>query len=271
MPQTDQQKIIEIKIRMDDAMRGIADYVKQITELKAEQKKLNQQLKDNTITEAEYASKMAQNREEIKSYNASIRALSKEYQSNIKIQKAEEGSLVALREQLNMLRKEYDRLGNRESNRGQQLQKEIQDINKTLMEAEAATGRFQRNVGNYESGFKGLNMSVQQILREMPNAAMSMNTFFLAISNNIPMLVDEINRLREANKAAAAEGRAGVSIWKALSGAFFSWNTAISVGVTLLTVYGGEIALKSLWPAPSASSATTTPRRTRRTTPIVSR
>ena len=241
MPQTDQQKIIEIKIRMDDAMRGIADYVKQITELKAEQKKLNQQLKDNTITEAEYASKMAQNREEIKSYNASIRALSKEYQSNIKIQKAEEGSLVALREQLNMLRKEYDRLGNRESNRGQQLQKEIQDINKTLMEAEAATGRFQRNVGNYESGFKGLNMSVQQILREMPNAAMSMNTFFLAISNNIPMLVDEINRLREANKAAAAEGRAGVSIWKALSGAFFSWNTAISVGVTLLTVYGGEI------------------------------
>lgn len=241
MPQTDQQKIIEIKIRMDDAMRGIADYVKQITELKAEQKKLNQQLKDNTITEAEYASKMAQNREEIKSYNASIRALSKEYQSNIKIQKAEEGSLVALREQLNMLRKEYDRLGNRESNRGQQLQKEIQDINKTLMEAEAATGRFQRNVGNYESGFKGLNMSVQQILREMPNAAMSMNTFFLAISNNIPMLVDEINRLREANKAAAAEGRAGVSIWKALSGAFFSWNTVISVGVTLLTVYGGEI------------------------------
>lgn len=241
MPQTDQQKIIEIKIRMDDAMRGIADYVKQITELKAEQKKLNQQLKDNTITEAEYASKMAQNREEIKSYNASIRALSKEYQSNIKIQKAEEGSLVALREQLNMLRKEYDRLGNRESNRGQQLQKEIQDINKTLMEAEAATGRFQRNVGNYESGFNGLNMSVQQILGEMPNVAMSMNTFFLAISNNIPMLVDEINRLREANKAAAADGKAGVSIWKALSGALFSWNTVISVGVTLLTVYGGEI------------------------------
>lgn len=241
MPQTDQQKIIEIKIRMDDAMRGIADYVKQITELKAEQKKLNQQLKDNTITEAEYASKMAQNREKIKSYNASIRALSKEYQSNIKIQKAEEGSLVALREQLNMLRKEYDRLGNRESNRGQQLQKEIQDINKTLMEAEAATGRFQRNVGNYASGFNGLNMSVQQILREMPNAAMSMNTFFLAISNNIPMLVDEINRLREANKAAAADGKAGVSIWKALSGALFSWNTVISVGVTLLTVYGGEI------------------------------
>lgn len=243
MPQTDQQKIIEIKIRMDDAMRGIADYVKQITELKAEQKKLNQQLKDNTITEAEYASKMAQNREKIKSYNASIRALSKEYQSNIKEQRENEGSLVSLRAQLSRLTASYDQLGRemRKGEMGENLRKQIMEVSQELKEAEAETNRFYRNVGNYESGFNGLNTSVQQILREMPNAAMSMNTFFLAISNNIPMLVDEINRLREANKAAAADGKAGVSIWKALSGALFSWNTVISVGVTLLTVYGGEI------------------------------
>lgn len=241
MPQTDQQKIIEIKVRIDDAVQGIAKYTQAINQLKNEQQQLKNELKQGTMSQQQYNAAMAQNREKIKSYNASIRALSKEYQSNIKIQKAEEGSLVALREQLNMLRKEYDRLGNRESNRGQQLQKEIQDINKTLMEAEAATGRFQRNVGNYASGFNGLNVSVQQILKEMPNAAMSMNTFFLAISNNIPMLVDEINRLREANRAAVAEGRSGISVWRALSGALFSWNTVISVGVTLLTVYGGEI------------------------------
>ena len=241
MPQTDQQKIIEIRVRYDQAVQGIAKYTQVINNLRKGQAELKKLLDQGRISQQQYDSAIARNREQIKSLNASIRALSKEFQSTLKEQKAQEGSLVALREQLKRLRQEYDNLGNREGTRGQQLREEIQDINKAVMEAEAATGRFQRNVGNYESGFNGLNMSVQQILREMPNAAMSMNTFFLAISNNIPMLVDEINRLREANKAAAADGKAGVSIWKALSGALFSWNTVISVGVTLLTVYGGEI------------------------------
>ena len=78
--------------------------------------------------------------------------------------------------------------------------------------------------------------------------AVSANTFFLAISNNIPMLIDEINRARDANKAAVEAARqAGeaqaktVPVWKQVTSAFLSWNTAISLGVTLLTLYGGEI------------------------------
>ena len=65
--------------------------------------------------------------------------------------------------------------------------------------------------------------------------------FFLAISNNIPMLVDEINKLRAANKLAMKEGKQGVPILKQLGAAVFSWNSLISVGITLLTVYGKDI------------------------------
>ena len=243
MPQTDQQKIIEIRVRYDQAVQGIAKYTQAINQLKTEQQQLKDELKQGTISEQQYNTAMAQNREQVKAYQADIRALSREYQNNIKEQRENEGSLVSLRAQLSRLTASYDQLGRemRKGEMGENLRKQIMEVSQELKEAEAETNRFYRNVGNYESGFNGLNMSVQQILREMPNAAMSMNTFFLAISNNIPMLVDEINRLREANKAAAADGKAGVSIWKALSGAFFSWNTAISVGVTLLTVYGGEI------------------------------
>ena len=243
MPQTDQQKIIEIRVRYDQAVQGIAKYTQAINQLKTEQQQLKDELKQGTISEQQYNTAMAQNREQVKAYQADIRALSREYQNNIKEQRENEGSLVSLRAQLSRLTASYDQLGRemRKGEMGENLRKQIMEVSQELKEAEAETNRFYRNVGNYESGFNGLNMSVQQILREMPNAAMSMNTFFLAISNNIPMLVDEINRLREANKAAAADGKAGVSIWKALSGAFFSWNTAISVGVTLLTVYGGKI------------------------------
>lgn len=243
MPQTDYQKIIEIKVRMDDAVQGIAKYTQYINQLRDAQAKLKDELKQGTISQQQYSTAMAQTREQIKSYQNNIRALSREYQNSAREQRENEGSLVSLRAQLSKLTATYDQLSRemRQGDFGENMRKQIMEVSQELKDAEAETNRFYRNVGNYESGFRGLNISVQQILREMPNAAMSMNTFFLAISNNIPMLVDEINRLREANKAAAAEGRAGVSIWKALSGAFFSWNTAISVGVTLLTVYGGEI------------------------------
>lgn len=55
------------------------------------------------------------------------------------------------------------------------------------------------------------------------------------------MLVDEINKLRAANKLAMKEGKQGVPILKQLGAAVFSWNSLISVGITLLTVYGKDI------------------------------
>lgn len=243
MPTTDQQKIIEIKVRYDQAVQGIAKYTQAINQLKTEQQQLKAELKQGTITEQQYNVAMAQNREQVKTYQADIRALSKEFQNNVKEQRENEGSLVSLRAQLSRLTATYDQLSReiRQGDFGESMRKQIMEVSQELKEAEAETNRFYRNVGNYASGWNGLDVSVQQILRELPNAAMSMNTFFLAISNNIPMLVDQINLLREANKQAAAEGKATTSIWKALSGAFFSWNTVISVGVTLLTVYGGEI------------------------------
>lgn len=243
MPTTDQQKIIEIRVRYDQAVQGIAKYTQAINQLKTEQQQLKAELKQGTITEQQYNTAMAQNREQVKTYQADIRALSREFQNNVKEQRENEGSLVSLRSQLSRLTATYDQLSRemRQGDFGESMRKQIMEASQELKEAEAETNRFYRNVGNYASGFNGLNVSVQQILREMPNAAMSMNTFFLAISNNIPMLVDQINLLREANKQAAAKGKDTTSIWKALSGAFFSWNTVISVGVTLLTVYGGEI------------------------------
>lgn len=78
---------------------------------------------------------------------------------------------------------------------------------KVLDDIDQSLGNYQRNVGNYASSFNGLNVSVQQILREAPSTANSLNTFFLAISNNLPMLFDEIQKanagLKELKAAAA--------------------------------------------------------------------
>lgn len=116
--------------------------------------------------------------------------------------------------------------------------KELDDKLKAI---DGAVGKYGRNVGNYASGWNGLANSVNQLTREAPAFANSLNTGFMALSNNIPILADEINNLKIRNQELAASGKPTESILKTLAGALFSWQTALSVGVTLLTVYGGKL------------------------------
>ena len=168
-----------------------------------------------------------------------------------KLNSAEAGSYNALsaqyslnKIQLNKLSQEY----RENTEEGKRLVKETEEIYARMKTLQEATGKYQLNVGNYASAWNGMGVAAQQLVRELPALAVSANTFFLAISNNIPILIDEINRARDANKAAVEAARqAGeaqaktVPVWKQVTSAFLSWNTAISLGVTLLTLYGGEI------------------------------
>ena len=102
-------------------------------------------------------------------------------------------------------------------------------------------GKHTRNVGNYASSWNGLGNSINQLTREAPAFANSVQTGFMALSNNIPILTDELGVLIQKNKDLQAEGKPTQSILKTVAGAFFSWQTAISLGVTILTVYGAKL------------------------------
>lgn len=178
----------------------------------------------------------------------------------IQAEQSQSGSLVQLRGNLNLLIQSYDAMNEKTRNSplGQSMLQDIQELNNQLLQLEATTGRNQRNIGNYASGWNGLNVSIQQIAREMPAMAVSMNTFFLAISNNIPMLVDEINRLRAVNLQLAADGQQTISIGKQILKSIFSWNMLITVSVTLLTLFGGKLInwIKGLFDAEGAIRVT---------------
>lgn len=182
--------------------------------------------------------------------NEALKRLRKEYSDNIKIERAASDSLVALRKQLSLLNAEYDRLSatDRKATVGTNLQKQIQALNTEISSAEQATGRYQRNVGNYASSWNGLSVSVQQVARELPSLAVGWNTFFLAMSNNLPMLADELKKAAaeyKAFKMAVAAGNNDVAkvapVWKQLITSIFSWQTALVAAITLLSVYGKDI------------------------------
>ena len=90
--------------------------------------------------------------------------------------------------------------------------------------------------------FHGLNVATQQIVRELPAATMGLNTFFLAISNNLPIFADQIKAAKAENKSLAAEGKPTISVFKQIAGSLFSWQSALTAGITVLTVFGNKIA-----------------------------
>src|SRR5690606_25274298 len=64
---------------------------------------------------------------------------------------------------------------------------------------------------------------------------------FMAISNNLPIFFDSIQQIIVQNKELQAQGKPTQSVLKQMAGAVFSLGTDLSVGVTLLPIYGKEI------------------------------
>lgn len=120
------------------------------------------------------------------------------------------------------------------------------DITSGMSRAANGAGNAAGGMANGAAGaatrFNGLAMSVQQVAREMPSLAISMNTFFLAISNNLPIMADQIKIARQENAVLVASGQKAIPVWKQVAGAFFSWQTAMVAGVTVLSLYGTKMA-----------------------------
>ena len=92
-----------------------------------------------------------------------------------------------------------------------------------------------------KSTFNGLNMSIQQLARELPVLSMGPQMFFMAISNNLPIFTDELARARKEYEAMIASGQKGVPVWRQVLSSLLSWQTALAVGIALTVAYGKEI------------------------------
>ena len=96
-------------------------------------------------------------------------------------------------------------------------------------------------IKNATNGYNGMAMSINQLTREMPAFTYSMQTGFMAISNNIPMFVDQINMAKRANMELMQTGQPVQSVFSQVASSLLSFQTLMGVGITVLTVYGAEI------------------------------
>lgn len=228
-----------------------SDEGKRLTELKRKISELTssrrqQQATIDPIAQAQQKLAYAQSEEnqQLKLYSTQIKEANRVAQLQATIAASAEGSYNRLSAQyeLNKIKLNQMSAAEREAaDGGKKLETETNALYQQMIKLQEATGNYRLSVGHYQRTWDGLGISISQVVRELPAAAVSLNTFFLGISNNIPMVVDEINRLRAQNKAFQAEGKATVSVTRSIVKALFSWNTVLVVVLTVLSTFGGQI------------------------------
>jgi hypothetical protein len=139
----------------------------------------------------------------------------------------------------------------------QNLKGRTAELDSALKNIDSSLGRNQRRVGDYAGGYSGLSNSINQLTRELPAFTFSAQTGILALSNNIPILTDEIGRLVKVNKQLVAEGKPVTSVFSQIISGVISLQTAMGVGILLMTMYGKEIGVwtQSLFGASEALEA----------------
>ena len=185
-----EEKILDIQVRYDDAIRAIAKYQSAVDAARQHEKDLKKQLEENEISRAQYNAEMAATKVVIQENNEAIRVLNKEIQNNRKVEKENEGSLKSLRAELSNLTAQYDALSRAERNaaKGEELQDKINAITDELKGAEEETQRFYRNVGNYEESIKsaiGLNNDFANSIMELAQNSKNGQEFFANMKNEV--------------------------------------------------------------------------------------
>lgn len=228
-----------------------SDEGKRLLELKAKIAELTSARKQQKATvdplaqaQEKLAYAQSEENQQLKLYSTQIREANQIAQLQATIANSAEGSYNRLSAQyaLNKIRLNQMSAAEREAaDSGKKLEAETNAIYQQMIKLQEATGNYRLSVGHYQKTWDGLGISISQVVRELPAAAVSLNTFFLGISNNIPMVVDEINRLRRQNELLAAEGKEQISVTRSIVRSLFSFNTILVVLLTVFSMYGKEI------------------------------
>jgi len=242
-----------------ESQKIIAQKEKEFREFEKQFNKYEADLAKKAIAEQKANQKAIQDGErrrleEIKLQQAREKAFDK-YDAQLAKEQAKVNASLGIyskvQQKLNTLSNEYrnlavkkelsGKLTDAEAKRYDYLSSRITKYDTTLKAVDASMGKYQRNVGNYASGFNPLGNSINQLTREMPAFANSVQTGFMAISNNLPIFFDSMGQAIAQQKELQAQGKPSQNALQLLAGSFFTLGTALSVGVTLLTVYGAQI------------------------------
>lgn len=237
-----QQKLVEVQ----------TDEYRQTVELQEAIKSYTDNLKERVRLQQQIGS--LKDKKEDESYislRANINQFNSELKESIRLREldqilvnSEEGSMEKMAAQIELLTIQISKMSmvERNSQYGQNMVKNLAELREQLQSLEEQTGINVKSMGKFRGEFNNLRFATMQVVRELPSLAVSANTFFLAISNNIPILLDEIKKLKIRNEELVKSGQSAIPIFKQIAAGILSWQTLLIIGMSLLSKYGKEIS-----------------------------
>ena len=238
-----QQEIARLSAELDKLrkqIKGVSDDEKKVAEIKRQYKKLT----DDQIARVDKLATALRglNTADKEQYSYAVKRINLINTENMSYNELQ-ATYNALKDSLNAMT-----VAERQNTEaGKAMTAQSAKIYDTMNELQKATGKYTLQVGKYRAAFDGLGYSFQQILREAPSA-LNLNQFFLAISNNIPMFLDQLKAFKteqaeiKANLAQMTEGTAEYaeqlgkveSVGKKLGKVLISWQSLVLVGLMIL-------------------------------------
>lgn len=158
-------------------------------------------------------------------------------------QEAAVGSIKMLESELSKLKNTYRSLSeaDRNSSIGTTMLKQINDADENLAKINSAMANNAALAKAMGTRYNGLQVQISQVMRELPNLGISLSTFIISLSNNLPFLADAIANANKEIQTMRDAGKTVTPVWKQMLGALLNWQTALIVGVTVLVAYSREI------------------------------
>ncbi|CAB5216932.1 hypothetical protein UFOVP200_18 [uncultured Caudovirales phage] len=194
----DKTVLLSIKLDTGDLKKNSEEASKKLEELKIKQSILKNESKQGTV---EYAKLSA----EIKAQNQILTQSSKAIEINERLGNKQN---LSLKEQAELLSAgkvalrnlTAEEIANTEA--GQQLNKEVSDLNESLKKSEKAYGDNQREVGNYDKGIQGLKAELKALKSQMVGLDAGSEEYQQA-SQKAGELGDKIKEVNENVKASS--------------------------------------------------------------------
>ena len=169
--------------------------------------------------------------------------ITKTSQASAQRAKATTGYINELEAEVKQLTAAYNALSKAELQGvgGQQALQNLKSKREELAGLKAAYGDMRMNVGNYSSATKMLGINIGQVLKEMPNFAISMRTGIMSLTNNLPMLAETIKQVKVEQLAMIEAGKKAPSMFGLIAKSVFGLTGFMSILMVLMQLFSEDI------------------------------
>ena len=187
----------------DANIKRMVEEMNAIRLINAEIKKINKSQGESSSLSSAQQKRLEQLNNSLLTHKTALSEVRQALNNNAKLDNVAATSMNGLSQSLSRMRIAYRELTEEERNSpfGKELLASIQQADTKIKELDATIGNHQRNVGDYVKQWNGLQYQMQMVARELPNFAINPQIGIMSLTNNIPYLVDELNKAKKAYKA----------------------------------------------------------------------